>query len=164
MSHSLSIISSIGNGATILPYITLVEKNIIQHSVDFPLDTKTYPVSFYGIMDEPPQHSIFYALLTYQLDIVKQMIEQNNDIIIIRPYAYRDKSTGKWIDSDYRMKTKSILWMGMSPLEVAYLLEYTEAISLFRLHNRKTYGNEAIRLARKYNKEHIVLQLQELKR
>ena len=174
MDHSLSTIFSIGNGATILPYITLVEKNIIQHACDFPLDTKTYPVLFYGISEEPPYDSIFYALLTQQLDNVKQMLEQDNDLVIIRQYAYRNQTTGQWTDSDYRMTTESVLWMGMNPLEIAYLMEYTEAISLLGLYNRTTihsrgtysiyYGKQAIKLARNYNKAHIALQLEELQK
>ena len=161
MSNRFLEFGSIGYGANILPWIFIDEKQALEQVVDFPLDTKTYPVTFYGITEMPSRHSIFYYLMKNNLSRMEDLLTQNQDLIYIQPYgSIRTNSR-----SSYRITTKCQLWNGVNLLELAYLLENQDAITILKYYGRKRwhsqgnystiYGTKAIDLAIVYHKPHI---------
>ena len=161
--------SNIGYGANVLPFISMIEKPALEEVCDFKLDTKTYPVSFYGITDIPPSYSIFHALFTNDMKKMEKILQQNKDLTYIQPYV--SGTLGGNCTSVHRMTIRTHLWHNMNALEMAYLLQHHEGILLLKKYGRRiwhvrsitnttSFGDHAIQLARKYQRDDIVQQLE----
>lgn len=155
----------------IVPYLSLVEKPFLQYTCP---SKQVDAIHFYGIMDPPPNGSIFEAILQYNLTKVDRLLHENTDVVITRPYATMDPVTRTFVESDHRMTISSKKWMNLVEMELAILLQWTEGILLLRSYKRNvahyigdwssSYGDVAIQLARMYGVPHLVDQMMEDRR
>ena len=171
MSQRIIDFLSLGKGAELLPFINISEIESIRefsNSVHIELDTTTYQVSFYGFTNPPEQNSVFDSIFKHDTEKMHLLLQTNQDRYvrnIYKKFPNESNVPTNRIQNSAKLTYYSLLWNGLNPLEVAYLMENKEMISILQSYQRTIahvikpfstiYGEMFNTLAEKYRKNEL---------
>ena len=102
----------------ILPFFTFTEKTFLQNICPSPYLEELH---FFGIMDPPPDNTIFHSILEKNLEQCKIMLQKGLDREVDQPYSRWCGVLHMNLDSTIRKYIRCKLWNGMNAMELAFL-------------------------------------------